>query len=231
MEHDLSIQNLMDDILKRKKPHDLFLVGKCKLKVSRLSQRYELLFFKRIVCGLHTVARCTGKCRNRWVNFLEMDRAFEEEITTDRFEKEGGNLSGGKGTSNWKIYYLAVFTLGVVAGTAEGELGVESGMYANSCAWRAPHAIHLSPVKLCDGWRWMVGFASRTVVRDVVDGVRRECDGRPERGEVVSLRQCDPELASSRSIPGSLSYPPTLTTSISGTSFFLCFSLASSDPS
>lgn len=73
-----------------------------------------------------------------------------------------------------------------MVGTAErGRTGVESGMYANSCAWRAPRAIHLSPVKLCDGWRWMVGFASRTVVRDEVDGVGRECDGRPERGEVV----------------------------------------------
>ena len=46
-----------------------------------------------------------------------------------------------------------------------------------------------------------------------------------QREEAASLRQCDPELAASRSIPGSLSCPPTLTTPTptSATSFFLCF--------
>lgn len=90
-------------------------------------------------------------------------------------------------------------------------------------------------VKLCVADCWRDPFIARENVRggqlvsrelNIGSRGRFDDDGKPERG--TSLRQCDPELAESRSILGSLSCPPTLSTppppsTISTTTFFLCF--------
>lgn len=93
--------------------------------------------------------------------------------------------------------------------------------------------------KLCVADCWRDPFIARENVRggqlvsrelNVSSRGRFDDDGKPERGTL--LRQCDPELAASRSILGSLSCPPTLTTSsppYPPSSF--ASSLASSDPS
>lgn len=98
-------------------------------------------------------------------------------------------------------------------------------------------------VKLCVADCWRDPFIARENVRggqlvsrelNIGSRGRFDDDGKPERG--TSLRQCDPELAESRSILGSLSCPPTLSTPPPHLPYLLppssfASSLASSDPS